>query len=566
MTKPEEKKKTKGKERRKKRAAAAQQLGREILGKAIKGGYEPAAVPKNFVGKGDYRTRTMRGRGDYTIPGVIGDGIGKAVNWLSSKATSFLGGLFGSGDYASHPDNPEQNSLWGGASVPTQVHSTKDRAFVFRGREQITNIYSNSAEEGAQVSFDINPGLERFMEWLSIVAPGFSEWYPNGLVFEYVSAVSPQAPNSSGKVAMTISYDNGDPDPSSFRAMSQYQMAVQAPPYQSMLMAGECKPHLTALNWFKVRTGDVAITDDAHSVYDWGKLHIRSGGQATTGTLIGTVFVAYEIVFQKQLAPRPVGRTLTDVFNLTTTSSAAYFGTARTARSGNTLGLTFSSNNTFVFPSWVNSGKFLINVEHLGTAAVVAGMTFSATGATLLPWQPSASTTWAVPGAGVNTTVWSGDVVLEVTAPSATFTITGGTVPTAGAGVLIVTAIDTDVTVLNRRRNHYEQYWKAKEEEKLQELKYVDDAVEMQVSALIDRIAKLEAKEGGGDLQPPPSSRALAPSYRLALDEPFSGTPHTLREHLESARQNDELTYQRVHGMPMMSPPPLVRAQNPGPT
>lgn len=408
------------------------------------------------------------------------------------------------GDYASHAEVPQQNSLAAGAAIPTQVHSTKDRAFVFRGSEEICDIYSSNLPEGKQVVYDINPGLENFMEWLSGIAPSFSEWYPNGIVIEYVPAVSPQSADANGKVAMCFSYDNGDPDPGSFKDISQYSMSIQFPPWKPGLMAGECKPSLTALNWFKVRTGDVAITDEAHSMYDWAKLVIRTGGQVNNGVLLGTIKIIYDFVFQKPLAPRPVGRTLTDVWNTTTMSAAAYLGTARTARVGNTLGLTFSGNNTIVLPSWVNHGKFLLNLECQGTGATIAAPTISLVGANALNWLPGGGSAFLVPFAGIAGSVtWSCDMVFEVTSASATITFAGGTIPTAAVGVLIITAIDTDVTVLNRRHNHYEQYWKDKEDEKLQELKYVDDAVETRMSQLLERLQNLENKDG---LRPPPAA------------------------------------------------------------
>lgn len=442
----------------------------------------PVGPARKLVGRGDYgapRTRVLRGRGDFadSLAQVAGDGIRKGVNWVSNKALGFLSGLFGSGDYATPAVHPNQNTLWTAASIPTQVHSTADRAYVFRGREQVANIYSNSAAEGAMQSFDVNPGLSSFMEWLSVMAPGFSEWYPNGLVFEYVPAVSPQAPNSSGKVAMTVSYDNGDPDPTTFKDMSQYQMTTQAPPYQAQLMAGECAPKATALNWYKVRTGDVPITDDAHSIYDWGKLHVRAGGQATDGTLIGTVFVIYEIVFQKPLAPRTVGRTLTDAYALAGASSSAFCGTSRTARSGNTLGVTFPTNSQILFPSWLTNGKFLISFDYIGTSATAAVPTVTLSGCTGLNWFSGGTSAWLAPAAGVASTAMSFDMIVEVTSSPASITLSGGTIPTAAAGNMIITVIDADVSVFNRARTHYEAHWKKRDDEKFQEMKYIDDAI-----------------------------------------------------------------------------------------
>lgn len=481
---------------------AEQKLARKAKRKAKRAAKKVVlkAVTKEIAGKGDYqpRTRVLRGRGDYadSIGKVVGDGIGGGVSWLARKAGGFLSGLFGMGDYASHSELPAQNTLVSGAAIPVQVHSTKDREFVFRGREEICDVFSSADADGVQVTYDVNPGLEDFMEWLSQIAPAFSEWYPNGLVFEYVPAVSPQSADANGKVAICISYDNGDPDPGSFKDISQYSMSVQFPPWKPGLMAGECKPALTALNWFKVRTGDVAIADEAHSLYDWGKLHIRAGGQANTGTLIGTIFVVYEIVFQKPLAPRPVGRTLTDVYTLSTASNAAYFGTSRTARVGNTLGASFSGNSTIVMPSWVNHGKFLMNVELNGGSVTIAQPTVTLTGASLLGWMPGGVTNWACPGAGAASTLWSYDCFFEVTSASATIAFTVGTVPTAATGTLAITAVDTDVTVLNRRKQHYETYWKQKEDEKLQELKYVDDSVDNKFREMQGRLDAMIAQLG----------------------------------------------------------------------
>lgn len=442
----------------------------------------PVGPARKLVGRGDYgapRTRVLRGRGDFgdSLAQIAGDGIRKGVSWVSNKALGFLSGLFGSGDYATPAVHPNQNTMWTGAAIPTQVHSTADRAYVFRGREQIANIYSSELEEGVMQTFDVNPGLSNFMEWLSVMAPGFSEWYPNGLVFEYVPAVSPQAPNSSGKVAMTVSYDNGDPDPATFKDMSQYQMSVQAPPYQAQLMAGECAPKATALNWYKVRTGDVPISDEAHSIYDWGKLHVRAGGQASAGTLIGTIFVIYEIVFQKPLAPRTVGRTLTDAYSFTGASNAAYVGTARTARTGNNLDLSFPTNSTIMFPSWLTHGKFLVNIDYAGTPAAAAAATITLSGCTGLPWFNAGAASNQAPNATITAASMSLDVAVEITAANASITFSSGTICSAAAGTLMVTVLDADVTAFNRARHHYEAHWKARDQAKFEEMKYIDDAI-----------------------------------------------------------------------------------------
>lgn len=466
--------------RNKRRAEArveSRKRTKEIVAAAQASGKMPAGPARKLIGRGDYapRTRVLRGRGDFadSLASIAGDGIRKGVSWVSNKALGFLSGLFGSGDYATPSAHPNQNNLWTGAAVPTQVHSTADRAYVFRGREQIANIYSSDAAEGVQQTFDVNPGLSQFMEWLSIMAPGFSEWYPNGLVFEYVPAVSPQAPNSSGKLAMCVSYDNGEPDPENFKQMSQFQMSVQMPPYQAGLMAGECAPKATALNWYKVRTGDVPITDDAHSIYDWGKLHVRCGGQTTAGTLVGTVFVIYEIVFQKPLAPRQVGRTLTDVYTMTAASNSAYFGTARTARTGNTLGVTFPTNNSILFPSWLNTGKFLISLGYNGTSATAATPTVTLSNCSSLNWFSGGFGFEMAPAAGAAGTSLSYDFAVEITASGASITFSSGTIPTNASGTIMITVLDSDITIANRARVHYEQHWKKLDEQKADEMRYI---------------------------------------------------------------------------------------------
>lgn len=115
----------------------------------------------------------------------IGDRFG--LGSLGEAAGSGLAKLFGHGDYSL-----EKNSLVQGNIQGLKFDSNGRRGVRITEREYIGDIRANgSLVSGATVfdlaSYPINPGMSNSFPWLSSVANQFEEWYPHGIVFEFIS-------------------------------------------------------------------------------------------------------------------------------------------------------------------------------------------------------------------------------------------------------------------------------------------------------------------------------------------------------------------------------------------
>lgn len=508
-----EKKQTKSSKKRGARAKAHAARGAIILADAVKAGYKPN--PKlRFSGKGDYRSRTrMAGKGDFVgdVANAGGSLVSDGINWLGSKAKRWLGSLFGAGDYKSHADVPTANSLWNGSAAP-EIVSTNGRSFIVRHREFVTELASSTSFTLRDIA--LNPGLPSSFPWLNAIANGFARWRFNGAIVEFVSSVSPQGANSSGEVCMCTLYDTSAPAPSTIVEMSNAAYAMLGRPMDNMLMAIECAPDMNPMKLLNVRNGSLPSSVD-QQLFDWGRLYLATNGQATAGTVIGRVYISYEVQFDYPVdTDRSYGSALTDHVQITGPTNAAYFGSTSGSRvtvpGSNILGT--MTNNTYTFPSWVDAGVFRITYSVSGTtAAVVADPTFTLSGCSLVQIFSTQAgfdlaTTRAV--TGVSNTLYNVDMYVKVTSPAPSFTFSAGTVPTGTTFAdLFISVWSGDVLTLSRSKRRFHDHWKAQDEEK-------QTLSQMIRAALKERYIRDEDEKEEYYLPPPPSlirSRAPGP-------------------------------------------------------
>lgn len=271
-------------------------------------------VVKNvLVGHGDYRSakkkskatvsnntgaRILRGKGDFIedigngVANVAGGLARTGVSWLANKARGWLGSLFGSGDYSSHGERMQANSLW--ANAPVSVVSESSKPNIFRMREALVTLRSKDAF--TLRSFSLNPGLATTFPWLSVMARNYTQWKIHGAVLEYRKNCTQLQTAAQGRVLFSVRYDTSQPAPTDVSEVENQAGSVPGVPYENMLMPIECKPSMVTTNKLNLRSGDLP-PDQALQLYDHCILDVSNMGcgSAYEDVDIGTVYLAYDV-------------------------------------------------------------------------------------------------------------------------------------------------------------------------------------------------------------------------------------------------------------------------------
>lgn len=182
---------------------------------------------------------------------------------------------------------------------------------IVRHREYIGDVPSSAAFVIAALS--INPGLPGTFPWLSQVAENFEEWVPRGIIFEYKTmssnaVVSTNANAALGTVIMATEYNVANPVFGNKQQMENYEWATSADPSRTQIHPVECSKSQNPLGTFFVRTTANPAGTDLR-FYDLGLFQIASQGMQSNQTLIGELWVSYEIELRKPriLTGQPLG-------------------------------------------------------------------------------------------------------------------------------------------------------------------------------------------------------------------------------------------------------------------
>lgn len=364
--------------------------------------------------------KKVRGKGDYISD--LGSNLGsKLGGFLGGHAATLLGSIFGLGDYQ-HGKSVGSNSMLNGTSPPVISQSDKQRAFIFRHREYINDVLSSTTF--TNTSYIINAGLFRTYPWLGPIASAFEQFKVMGMLFEYKSLTSDISPNSSGSVIMSTEYNLTKPNFVSKIQMENSEYAVSCKPTVSMLHAIECEPKEIPVNILDVRSGAVPSGQDPR-FYDLGNFQIATQGQTTTQSVLGELWVTYEIAFFKPLFNTGLGLgLLTDKYRLTNAVNANLFVNT-SLQPGSLIGTTLSANNTISFPTSVSTGEYLIILNIVGSNTTNTTPTFNFTNCVGLQIWSNAGGPDAVNYIGSQTSVLSTNTtvafIVSVNAPGATY-------------------------------------------------------------------------------------------------------------------------------------------------
>lgn len=319
----------------------------------------------------------VRGHGAYREEREYKDESGRSI--AKRAASSFVGWvwdkLVGNGAYAPMNFGVQSNSFMKEitANGPPSVWTTNNQTYVFRHREYIGDVISDSVASTFNLSsFPIQPGNATTFPWLNKILRNFQQYRVEGMLFEFVSASS-DALNSTntalGSVLMATNYNSGESDWTNKIQMMQTEFCSVAKPSCSILHPIECKPSLTTVENLYVRTGAVPSGQDIR-LYDLGKFQIATTGIQGTSVNLGQLWVTYEIVALKPVLNVNDGGFLTDFHSGETgITPTVLFGTDTVLAQGSNAGTTISGQ-TISFNEALPGDQYLVVYQQAGSANI----------------------------------------------------------------------------------------------------------------------------------------------------------------------------------------------------
>lgn len=270
-----------------------------------------------------------------TTGATAGQGLGAAISrWL------------GAGDY-----QVTRNSIVSAARASSSIpmmHNT-GQSVVVRHKDYLGQILSSKAFT-VQQAYTLNPGQLNTFPWLCNIARRFQEYTFKGVVFHYVpTSGSISTTQALGSVMLQTTYRSTDTPPTSKTEMMNEYWSCETVPFEPLAHPIECDPKENPFNVQYVRSGDVAA-GETKLIYDLGTTYIATSGQSTDGTVLGDLYVTYEVELRKPVISS----------NVTSSALVAARGWSGTILTFNMFGGTLSSSsgglpcsfnmNTITFP------------------------------------------------------------------------------------------------------------------------------------------------------------------------------------------------------------------------
>lgn len=281
---------------------------------------------------------------------TIGTGVGAyfGAPSLGNMAGGFVSRLLGQGDYEVKSNSllsPGSSSLNSAAVV---MGPDGRRGVRIQEREFICVV--KGSQDFTNVSYVINPANKNTFPWLSTIAQNFDEWRPNGIAFSFksTSAAFNGSNQALGVVIGATDYDPTDRPYQSRLEMESAAYCVSNVASEDWVHLIECDPEERGRAVMKTISGSIPANA---SIMDFvlGNFQIATDGQSTNGTVLGELWVSYDITFyKKQLYGGQVGSGI----------NALYFDQPNTTSYqfdlyplGNTNYLTRAGNMNHVFLS-----------------------------------------------------------------------------------------------------------------------------------------------------------------------------------------------------------------------
>jgi hypothetical protein len=184
-----------------------------------------------------------------------------------------------------------------------------DQSVVVRHKEFVTEV-RGSTTFSVKRSFDLNPGLHQTFPWLAAIASNYQQYRIKGMVFHYVpsSGTAVSGTNSSlGTVMMQTSYRATDEPPSSKVEILNEYWSTESVPSQAFAHPIECNPAENPFNVQYVRTSALPSAEN-QLMYDLGTTHLAVSGQQADDTVLGDLWISYEIELKKPVVASSVSQ------------------------------------------------------------------------------------------------------------------------------------------------------------------------------------------------------------------------------------------------------------------
>jgi len=364
-----------------------------------------------------------------TLGGLGGGALGSMVGMSGSGASfgSGIGGALskwlGSGDYT-----VTSNSITQKASVGMIPAMHKEgQSIVVRHREFLTEIRGATAFT-VRNEFNLNPGLSTTFPWLSGLASQYSQYKIKGLVYHYIptSGNAVSSTNAAlGTVMIQTSYRATEPVPSSKIEMLNEYWASESKPSEEFCHPIECNPKENPFNVQYIRTGTLPATEN-QLMYDLGRTTVAVSGQQANGTVLGDLWVTYEIELKKPVLTN-INNTDIQTFgatSVTNINNTTCLGTDMVSRFS-TMPASCSANGNVISFGRGTVGAYSI-VVYWSTVSGCAGFSATVTAgtATVLPVVANALAVGPVYSTGSGTAIAT--CYLQITDPDVATELTLG--------------------------------------------------------------------------------------------------------------------------------------------
>jgi len=261
---------------------------------------------QHLMSEGGLRDQHIKGRGNYFT---------SAKNWANKQlsrlpkgsfaraghhlagpmgeaAGALLSQITGHGDYS-----VKRNSLIENGLHPSEMSFSPGGAAKIRVKKR--EFVENIVVPDDPVAFDqrqyrLQPTNQASFPWLSTIAVNFQEWELHGAIFSFESTCSNYSADMAlGTIAFATQYNANEMPYNSMDGILQAAFHSRANPSESLMHGIECDPKLQASeHLFTRRHG----TSGPPNLYDHGVTTFATEGlPATAGTVIGRIFVTYDI-------------------------------------------------------------------------------------------------------------------------------------------------------------------------------------------------------------------------------------------------------------------------------
>jgi hypothetical protein len=310
-----------------------------------------------------------------------------------------------------------------------------------REREYLGDIVASATQGLFQNQvYPLTPQNSQTFPWLSQIAILYEQWYPHGLVFEFVSTSSEYNGSSQalGTVVMATDYNAADAPYNSKYQMENEDYSNSTKPSCSAVHGIECDPKQRPLEM--MYTNQSTATQVQFTTL--GNFQLATNGTSTASTVLGELWVSYDISFFK----KSIQNSAIVSFNMTgvPTLAGPLFGSP-----------VFASTNTgsIAYSAIVGSSQTL-TFSTVGYYLMVVSI---ATASTVGTWTHNGNLT-LLPGTGYSTSAvgYVATVYFQVTLPGATFTFPSSGVA-AGTGISLsissITSAAASVQTTNNPNN-----------------------------------------------------------------------------------------------------------------